>query len=44
MPVAMWTQATKNCYQRATGGMVGYKIAFDKGDNDHKVHTLDVAM
>lgn len=43
VPVAMRTQATKNCYQHATGGTVGYKVAFDKGDNDHTVHTVDVA-
>jgi hypothetical protein len=42
MPVAMRTQATKNCYQNATGGTVGYKIAFDKGDNKNTVHTVDV--
>jgi len=42
MPVSMRTQATKNCYQHATGGTVGYKIAFDKGNNDHMVHTVDV--
>lgn len=42
MPVAMRTQATKNCYQHATGGVVGYKIAFDKGDNKNTVHTIDV--
>jgi len=43
MPVALRAQATKNCYQHAVGGTVGYKIAFGKGDNDHKVHTVDVA-
>lgn len=43
MPVALRSQKTKNCYQHATGGTVGYKIAFDKGDNENTVHTVDVA-
>ena len=43
MPVAARTQSTKNCYQHATLGALGYKIAFDKGDNEHMVHTVDVA-
>mmetsp|Transcript_5649 Transcript_5649/g.11707 ORF Transcript_5649/g.11707 Transcript_5649/m.11707 type:complete len:517 (-) Transcript_5649:215-1765(-) len=43
IPVVMRTQATKNCYQHATGSTVGYTIAFMKGDNEHTIHTVDVA-
>ncbi|CAB9516043.1 expressed unknown protein [Seminavis robusta] len=43
MPLVLRIQATKNCYQHATGGTVGYKIAFHQGDNENKVYTVDVA-
>lgn len=42
MPVALRCQASSNCYQHATGGTVGYKVAFDKDDNENIVYTVDV--
>jgi len=41
MPVVLRIQATGNCYQHATGGAVGYKIARDTGSKT--VQTVDVA-
>jgi len=43
MPVALRVQASKNCYQHAVCGTLGYKIAHGKGDNEFAVHTVDTA-
>ena len=41
MPAVLRIQASKNCYQHAVCGALGYKIAHSRGDNNFVVQTVD---